>query len=67
MLNQENFNRFITELNKRLTAKDPSCTITYSNNVTGGIAVRVDYDTGVDNYLIENTIVGARWVAIINV
>lgn len=66
MLNQENFNRFITELNKRLTAKDPSVIINYSNHPTGGIAVRVDYDTGCDNYLVFNSITGASWIAVIN-
>ena len=66
MLNQENFNKFITELKKRLTAKDPSCTISYSNDPTGSIAVRIDYDTGADNYLVFNSLTGAGWIAVIN-
>lgn len=61
MLNQESFDKFITELKKRLTAKDPSCTINYSNHPTGGIAVRVDYDSGCDQYIVENTVHGVQW------
>ena len=60
MLNQENFNRFITELNKRLTAKDPSCIVT-TYQQGNGIGVRIDYDTGRDVYIIENTLNGVQF------